>query len=412
MSFVSTYNSLSVRGWENNQGTISGNWNLTANLSANNSTANSFFGTQVVMSSDNNALAISQRLFDGNSFGAVNIYFNTGNGFTTPASARIIGPAANCIFGEALAISNNATYVITRATVANVNYVQIYGKDPLANTYSMQANFSSPYPNPTPGNDNFGASLSVDSSGTYLVVSDIKAPSTNAYVYTNTANSWSLSSILSGAPATGGFGRTVAINANGNTIAVTDTESSISQGGKAYMYDRTGNSWSLVQTISCPDSTTGSFGSSAELNAIGNNLIMGNPSVSNFQGRLYFYNNSSNVWSLQQTVVSNNIANTDSFGTSIAISESGNLIAVSSPNQDVTGNVNTGSVYIFEKIANLFYQTSELFGSPTATQQFLGVNPRTVAIGDYDTNPVAYMVAGAPQNAPNENGLAFAYTKI
>lgn len=411
MSFVSTYNNLSVRGWENNANDIGGSWSLTANLTANNSTNNSRFGQYVDMSFDNSALAISQEKYDGNTFGSLNIYFNTGNGFTAPASTRIVGPASNCFFAQKLSISNNATYVISTAEVASTNRVYVYGKNLPANTYSIQANLTNPYV--APAGDNFGRSVSIDGTGTYAIVT---SPSiyAQAYVYTNTANSWSLANILS-PTSSQTFGYSSCINASGNTLVITDKETASSATGNAYVYTRVGNAWSLSQTITNPGIPNTDFGEQVSIDALGQKLIISATGYSNLQGGLYFYANSSNVWTLQQTITANNSANADQLGYSLAIAGSGNLIAASAPNQDVTGNVNTGSVYVFTNIGNQFYQTAELFGSPTATQQFLGAPAGTVAIGDYSDsnilNTTSYMAAGAGENSPNQKGLAFVYTR-
>lgn len=411
MSFVSTYNNLSVRGWENNANDIGGSWSLTANLTANNSSNNSRFGQYVDMSFDNSALAISQNIYDSNTFGSINIYFNTGNGFTAPASTRIVGPAANCEFAQTLSISNNATYVVADAGVSSAKRVYIYGKDANANTYSIQSNLANPYVDPA--GDNFGASVSIDGTGTYAIVT---SPSiyAQAYVYTNTANSWSLANILS-PTSSQTFGSASCINANGNTLVITDTETASSVVGNAYVYTRVGNAWSLSQTITNPGVTNTDFGNDVKIDAAGNNLVISAHTANNHQGCVYFYSRTSNVWSLQQTLIANNAANADQFGYGLAIAGSGNLIAASAPNQDVTGNVNTGSVYIFTKIGTNFYQTAELFGSPTATQQFLGSPRGTVAIGDYSDsnilNTTSYMAAGAGENLPNQKGLAFVYTR-
>jgi hypothetical protein len=413
MSFVSTYNNLSVRGWENNANDIGGSWSLSANLTANNSTSNSHFGQALDMSFDNTALAISQEKYDGNTYGSLNIYFNTGNGFITPASTRIVGPAANCFFGQSLSISNNATYAISTAIVANTKRAYIYGKNLPSNTYSTQANLSNPYV--APAGDSFGTSVSIDGTGTYAVVT---SPSeyAQAYIYTNTANSWSLANILSPTSSIT-FGYASCINASGNILVITDLEQASTVQGNAYVYTRSGNAWTLSQTITNPDSTNINFGHSVSIDSLGQNLIIGATGTGNNQGTIYFYTSSSNVWSLQQRITANNTANGDQFGYSISISGSGNLIAGSAPNQDVTGNVNTGSVYIFTKIANNFYQTAELFGSPTSTQQFLGSPLGTVAIGDYSDsnilNTTSYMAAGAgyANVPPSETGVAFVYTR-
>jgi len=413
MSFVSTYNNLSVRGWENNATDINKNWALTANLTANNSTNNSHFGQRVDMSFDNSALAISQEIYDGNTFGSLNIYFNTGNGFNAPASTRIVGPAANCFFAQELSISNNATYVVATAVTPTINNhrVYIYGKNSPANTYSIQANLANPYVAPL--GDNFGVSVSIDGTGTYAVIT---SPSVYAqsYVYTNTANSWTLANILT-PTSSETFGYASCINASGNILVITDKNTSSTGVGYAYVYTRSGSTWSLSQTITDPGPPFESFGDSVSIDAIGQKLIISSPDYGNGQGRLYLYTNSSNVWSLQQTISSNNIANADSFTNSIDISGSGNLIAVGAPGQSVTGNIFTGSVYIFSNIGNNFYQTAELFGSPTSTQQFLGAPRGTVAIGDYSDsnilNTTAYMAAGAGENEPNQKGLAFVYTR-
>ncbi|WP_415719585.1 Ig-like domain-containing protein [Maridesulfovibrio sp.] len=134
------------------------------------------------------------------------------------------------------------------------------------------------------------------------------------------------------------FGESVAVS--GDFAAVGASEKS-SPTGVVYIYKRTGNTWKLTQTLTDPGSTARDyFGSSLDMD--GYWLLIGAPGDTNETGTAYMYTRSGDTWSLSKELVIAEGAEGDSFGTSVTLD--GNSAVVGAPWRDTF----KGAVYTFK----------------------------------------------------------------
>ncbi|HJR06826.1 MAG TPA: hypothetical protein VJ842_06185 [Pyrinomonadaceae bacterium] len=261
---------------------------------------------------------------------------------------------------------------------------------------------------------NFG--LSIDISGDTAVVS---APSNNfvvgrdpglAYIFTQSGGVWSQQQRLQASDAAGGdyFGTSVAID--GDTVIVGapfDDNSAGSNAGSAYVFTRSGNVWSQQQRLQASNAiANGDFGRTVEIS--GDTAFVSASDDSSTSalaaGSVYVFNRSANVWSQQQQLRASDAADGDVFGNSIAVS--GETLVVGARFDDNSGGLNAGSAYIFNRSAGVWSQQQRLQASDAASNDVFGISVAisgdTVVIGAYfDDN-----------SGGNEAGSAYIFTRV
>jgi len=286
--------------------------------------------------------------------------------------------------------SSGATYVFTRT----------------GNTWSQQAYIKA---SNTDNNDLFGYAVGLSADGTTLAVSaydeDSSAREINGvmdknrrgsgaiYVFTRTGTNWAQTAYLKASNAEAGdsLGYDMAISQDGNTIVGgAADEDCFSAGinppgcdndlkldsstGAAYVFVRNGGTWTQQAFIkSSHPNKEDWFGSRLNLSGDGNTLAVGaqlenggSKGINGKQddlsaedsGALYLFTRSGTTWTQQAYVKASNAEAYDEFGSSMALSKDGKLIAIgarseASAAKGVNGNQNdnsamgAGAVYIF-----------------------------------------------------------------
>lgn len=185
------------------------------------------------------------------------------------------------------------------------------------------------------------------------------------------------------------FGDSVAISGDTAVVGVlrADVGGNKDQGA-AYVFVRNGTSWSQQQKIVAGDGAPDdSFGHTVAIT--GNTLVIGAPSanvggVSN-QGAAYVFVRSGTSWSLQQKLVSSDGAMNDSFGESVSID--GETLAVGASGKHIGGNFFQGAAYVFVRNGSTWSEQQRLVASDgVAHDSFgasVGISGETVVVGAF-----------------------------
>jgi hypothetical protein len=204
------------------------------------------------------------------------------------------------------------------------------------------------------------------------------------------------------------LGASVALSADGNTAligAANDSDGSGgSQDGAAFVFTRSGSSWTqvakLVDNGGSPDSGA-EFGTSVALSADGTIALIGAPldsftaaapNTSSFdQGAAWVFTASGTTWSQQAKLISGDPGNDDGFGTSVALSADGAAALIGAPDdRDGTASSPDGSVSVFTGSGSSWTQQTELVDNPGGTPDIaahfgasaaLSANGNTALIG-------------------------------
>ena len=165
--------------------------------------------------------------------------------------------------------------------------------------------------------------------------------------------------VASDAAAGDEFGLSVALSDDGNTTLIgagNKTVNGRTQAGAAYVFVRPsgGTTWSQQQELTLPDAASNDgFGRSVALSGDGNTVLIGasNKTVNGqgYAGAAYVFVRPSGgtTWSQQQELTASDTASNGQFGRSVALSGDGNTALIGAPYKTVNGVDSAGAAYVF-----------------------------------------------------------------
>ena len=309
--------------------------------------------------------------------------------------------------------------------------------------------------------DNFGWSVALAADGNTLAVGaygeDSSATGLNGgqmdnsaadsgvvYVYARNGSAWSQQAYVKASNTGAGdwFGISVALSADGNTLAVgasyegsgatglngDQADNSASNAGAVYVFARNSSSWSQQAYVKASNTGAGDhFGSSVTLAADGNTLAVGaygedsnaiglngveTDDSATTSGAVYVYARNGSAWNQQAYVKASNTESADNFGSSMVLSADGNTLAVGALGEDSnaiglegveTDNsaTNSGAVYVFTRSGSSWSQQAYVKASNTGSGDNFGSSMALSA----DGNTLAVGALGEDSNAIGLEGV-------
>ncbi len=358
-------------------------WIQQAYVKASNTDSNDQFGYSLALSGDGNTLAVGANLEASSANGI--------NGNETDNSA--LGAGAVYIFSR-----NNDSW-------GQQAYVKASNSE---------------------GGDVFGYQVALSFDGNTLAVTaqgeDSAAPGINldeenndaggagaAYIFKRAGSDWIQEAYLKAANTEGNdlFGSSVAMSDDGNTVAVgaldedggeqivngDSSDNSERGSGAAYVFVRDGNQWLQQGYIKGFNTESAdAFGAAISLSADGNTLAVGSPDENNSAsganaerghrvgyhqrnsfsyGSVHVFFRQDGSWEQQSYIKPSHLGQFDQFGTRVALSGDGNVLAVGVPLEDspVSGLTGTrdddqaggsefGAVYVYTRADGVWSDSS------------------------------------------------------
>jgi FG-GAP repeat len=416
-----------------------GTWSKQAEVKASNSEAEDSFGCAIALSADGNTLAVSACAEDSSATGvggdqanngakdsgAAYVFTRSGATWTQQAYVKASNTEASDFFGLSLTLSGDGNTLAvgtyfegSSATGINGNQANnaamaagaVYVFTRSGATWSQQAYVKA---SNTAASDFFGVSVAFSADGNTLVVgaygedssaTTIGGPQADGatdagavYVFSRSGTTWSQQAYIKASNSGVGdiFGASVAISADGNTLAVgaegedsdalgvgsDQTNNSASSAGAVYVFSRSGTTWTQQAYVKASNTAANDhFGGTVALSADGNTLAVGavvgvfgnvgedssakgiNGEETNDDakdsGAVYVFSRSGTTWSKQAYVKASNTGAGDQFGSAIALSRDGSTMVVGARLEDssatsVGGDQNndsatdTGAAYLY-----------------------------------------------------------------
>jgi hypothetical protein len=281
--------------------------------------------------------------------GSAYVFTRVGATWSQQAKLTAGDAAAADHFGHHAAISGN-TIVIGAPNDDNpssdAGSVYVFTRS--GTTWTQQAKLSA---SDAAANDVFGAWTGI--SGDTVVVGapgddDNGSGSGSIYVFTRAGTTWTLQSKITPADGQAGdsFGESVAISADTILVGAYSDDDLAADAGSAYVFTRTGTTWTQQAKLLASDGTTGdSFGISTALD--GNLAVVGasndTPNGAS-SGSAYVFTRAGTVWSEQSKLTASDGAPLDSFATSMAVS--GYTAVIGASGNDAVAT-DAGAAYIF-----------------------------------------------------------------
>ncbi|MGF1740457.1 FG-GAP repeat protein [Vibrio profundum] len=462
---------------------------------ASNTEDSDRFGYAVSLSSDGNTLAVGAYREDSDTTGvnntpinnsmllsgAVYVFVKSGSTWVQEAYVKPLNTGAGDEFGYAVSLDSDGNTLAVGAPLEDSSSIVVNGVDndsslnsgavyvfTKSGTWSEEAYIK---PTNTGDDDQFGYSVSLDSSGTTLAIgahledsdtvgtvstaNDDGSANGAAYVFVK-SGSWSQEAYIK-ADVTDNddqFGNSVSLSQNGLTLAVgaylEDSDSTVVDGvnnddaansGAVYVFIKSGT-WSQDAYIKPFNTGDGDqFGRAVSLNSDGTALAVGadreqsnamgvggdetNDSLSG-AGAAYTFTKSGGVWSQEAYIKASNTDADDRFGYSVSLSPDGNTLAVGAhfENSNATGingnqnddsSADSGAAYVFVKSGS-WSQDSYLKATDTNDIDEFGLSLSldsdggNLVVGAYSEDSNATGVGGDDSNNTQaDSGAVYLY---
>jgi hypothetical protein len=256
--------------------------------------------------------------------------------------------------------------------------------------------------------DQFGYSVAI--SGDTVIVAapfddDAGNSSGAAYIFVRTGTSWTQQAKLVAADAAPGdeFGFAVALDGDTAIVGSHFDDDAGSLSGAAYIFVRTGTSWTQQAKLVADDASQGDrFGHDVALD--GDTAIIGAPyddDSGSTSGSAYLFTRTGVAWTQQDKIIADDGAQADAFGWSVDLSGD---TAVVGAFQDSDAGPNSGSAYVFTRSAAAWTQQDKLTADDAEEFNVFG---RSVAVdGD-----IALIGASGDNDSGPNSGSAYVFTR-
>ena len=151
------------------------------------------------------------------------------------------------------------------------------------------------------------------------------------------------------------FGYSVGIF--GNTVVVGAYGGKTSDTGAAYVFTRSGTTWTQQQKLTASDAANGDkFGFSVSI--YDETIVVGASDKNSNTGAAYVFTRSETTWTQQQKLTASDAELDDNFGYSVTLCE--DTVVVGAPFED-TGGTSAGAVYIYTRVAGTWTEYGTIF---------------------------------------------------
>jgi len=363
-------------------------WPEQAKIQASDRQDNAFFGTVAISGDGNTAIVGASREVTGTSYsGAAHIFTRSGTTWTKQQKIRLTDgiPYFYDRFGFSVAISGDGNTAIVGsyrqgedAFDSGAAYIFTRSGTTWTQQQKIRAADKQQY-------DHFGWSVSISSDGNTAIVGapdeDTWGTDTGAaYIFTRSGTTWSQQRKIQSSDIQqyDYFGYSVSISSDGNTaiVGAVDEDTGGDNAGAAYIFTRSGTTWSKQQKIQASDKEVNDlFGHSVAISPDGNSAIVAaiyeGTSGTQKAGAAYIFTRSGTTWTQQAKIQASDREQNEWFGWSVSMSGDGNTALVGA------GSYYTRPAYIFTRSGTTWTEQDKIQPSGQQDQDFFG---RSVSI--------------------------------
>lgn len=355
-----------------------GFWTFQAKLTASDGAAEDSFGNSVSLSADGNTALIGAAVDDtalGYQGGSAYVFVRAGE--TWVEQQKLLPSSGTAFFGTSVSLSDDGNTALIGATYyAPPGGGNTGGAFVFMRVGAMWVEQQILVGGDSRAEDSFGAAVALSGDGNTALVGAIGDDRENglsfgsAYIFVRVGSGWVEQykfRASDGAPLDF-FGGSVALSGDGNKALVGAAGHDTAAGedaGAAYVFFRTGTTWSEQQKLTAPDGAArDAFGGTVSLSNDGNTLIVG--AYNHNSGAAYVFICIGTTWSQQQKLVASDGSMSDAFGSATSLSGDGNMALVSSSLDDTPAGENAGSSYVFVRNGSTWSEQTHLYGQTSA----------------------------------------------
>lgn len=389
-------------------------------LIADDKLANARFGRSVSLSSDGSRLTVGAYLFQGTLAGQGKVYVFTRTGSTWAQEAAFVAsdPFASANFGQSVSISGDGARIAVGAwgfggTYSSQGKAYVFSRT--GTTWTQEAAIT---PSDAAANSSFGfvVNISLDSTRMIIGAKDATYTLTNqgkAYIYSRSGATWTQEAIIvAGDPvASSSFGYGVSINSDGTRVAIGAPlfNGNLSAQGKFYIFVRSGTTWTQEAAFIASDPVASSmYGAVLCLNSDATRLVVTAyqfTGTQTNQGKAYVFLRSGTTWVQEAEILCSDIAVAAFFGGGVSMNGAGSMIAIGASGVKVGTKTNQGMNYVFTRNGVTWSQQTSYTSSNGAANDGFA---RNVSIASDGSRIAAGSASAAPGGTANA-GSAYIY---
>lgn len=256
-----------------------------------------------------------------------------------------VAEAHACHFGRSVALSEDGSTAVVGAPRENGNSGAVWIYTRAGSSWTQATELASPEQGQ---NRHFGVSVAVSANGDTIAVG---APLLRGrvWVFARSGSSWApVGSALAGAGEEGEafFGHSIALSADGETVAVGAPGDNGKHGG-VWIFARAGSGWAQqgAKITGADEVSEGRFGSSVALSGDGRTALVGGRGNENGLGAAWIYSQTGSGWAQQGPMLTGARQASEGFGYSVALSADGASALVGADE----GESGHGEAWLFER---------------------------------------------------------------
>jgi hypothetical protein len=212
----------------------------------------------------------------------------------------------------------------------------------------------------------FGCSVSLDEDTVLIGESGDSNFNGSAYVFIQNGTTWTQQAKLLASDGEAGdfFGFPVSLYGDTALIGASQDDDNGYHSGSAYVFIRTGTTWTQQAKLKALDGAAGDcFGGSVSLS--GDTALIGADGDDSSKGSAYVFIRTGTSWTQQAKLLASDGATDDGFGSSASLDNNTALIGSQAW-------FNPGSVYVFIRTGTSWTQQAKLLASDGETNDFFG----------------------------------------
>lgn len=294
--------------------------------------------------------------------GMAYVFERSGQSWSQVAALTAADAGANDGLGKSVAVNGDTILVGAPGWCMGASRGAVYVFERSGSTWSQRASLAA---GDGVSGDRFGSAVAIDGE-TALVGAPGKASGRGAaYVFIRSGPYWTQEAEFwpAGGTASDGFGRAVALD--GETAVVGASGGGATHTGTAYVYVRSGSSWTQQALLTANDGAAyDMFGDSVAI--AGDTAIVGASGKALGMGVAYVFTQSGASWVQQQKLATSNGAAGDGLGKAAALD--GDTAVLGAPAK----SWNRGSAYVFARSGALWAQQADLTAADGQTLDWFG----------------------------------------
>lgn len=332
-----------------------GAWTQQAKLEADDGAADDLFGWSVDLSGDTAVVGAMRDSHSGfQDVGSAYVFQRTGNAWTQQAKLVASDAADDDAFGWSIAVSGDTAMVGAPADEHATGGGSVYVFERSGGSWTEQSKLVASDAAVEDGFGR-SVAMTADTAVVGSMADDHSgiADAGSAYVFTKNGTVWTEQAklVADDAAATDFFGAAVAVSGDSALVgAYFEDNANGNKAGSAYVFVRAGATWTQQAKLMASDGAQlDSFGLSVGLSGdvavVGAYLADQTGAQGSNEGKAYLFQRSGNTWTEEATLVASDAAEGDQFGQSVAINA--DAVVVGAHMSDSAAGTDAGSAYVF-----------------------------------------------------------------